>query len=428
MTDSRAPMNTSPKPPAPGSEYSGTGDFVVRPLTAADWPAAKAVDAAAFGYTPDHDFLDDIALPQYDPARFTGVYDPELDGLLVGIGGIQTRALTFPGRGPSPVAAVTWVGVRPDQQRRGVLRQVMTHQLHGLHASGGEPVAILTASEAAIYGRFGYGLAALRTTLEIPAPTALRPDLPISRVTECDLAHALPLMKQIYERVRTASTGYLDREDVVWTAQLSEHPFVLKGRGARRFAVHADGFITYRIAEAWTDRGPDSTLTVGEICAVTPAARAALWQHVLRYPLVRKVVHPMAWVDEPLPDMLTNPRALSSSTGDHLWVRLVDLDRAIGLRTYSRAADVVVEVVDSFCPWNDGVWQLHLDAAGGTAERTDRPAQIVAGVADLGAAFLGGTRLARLALAGRVTGDTSAIALLDAALATALSPTTPEGF
>lgn len=414
------------QPPAPGDQ-SGVGGFVVRPLTAADWPAAKAIDAAAFGYTRDDDFLDNVALPQYDPVRFTGVCDPDLGGLLVGIGGIQSRAMTFPG-GPAPVAAVTWVGVRPDQQRRGILREVMKHQLHGLHASQAEPVAILTASEAAIYGRFGYGLAALRTSFEIPAPTALRPDLPVERVRESDLTEALPRMKEIHQQVRSAAVGYLDRDDVIWNHLFSEHPFAQKGRGAHRIALHPDGYITYRIAEAWSDRGPNSTLTVGEICALTPVARASLWQHVLRYPLVRKVVQPLGWVDEPLPDMLTNPRALSSSIGDHIWVRLVELNRAIGLRTYSRSADVVIRVVDSFCPWNDGVWQLRLGPEGGTAEPSNEPAEIVAGVADLGAAFLGGTRLARLAQAGRVTGDPVSIALLDGAMGTALRPSTPEGF
>ena len=75
--------------------------FVVRPLTDADWPAAKAVDGLAFGYQPDDDFLDTVALPTYDMGRFTGVFDPELGGMLVGIGGIQSRDLTLPGRGPT---------------------------------------------------------------------------------------------------------------------------------------------------------------------------------------------------------------------------------------------------------------------------------------------------------------------------------------
>lgn len=117
------------EPPASGTT-SEAGGFRVRALTDADWPGAKLVDGLGFGYLPDDDFLDTVIRPLYDLDQFTGVFDPALGDLLVGIGGIQSRSMTFPGRGPAPVAAVTWVAVRPDQQRRGILRQVMTHQLH----------------------------------------------------------------------------------------------------------------------------------------------------------------------------------------------------------------------------------------------------------------------------------------------------------
>ena len=56
-----------------------------------------------------------------------------------------------------PVAGVTWVGCLPSHRRRGVLTSMMRHQLDDV-AARGESVAVLTASEAVIYGRFGYGL------------------------------------------------------------------------------------------------------------------------------------------------------------------------------------------------------------------------------------------------------------------------------
>jgi predicted N-acetyltransferase YhbS len=139
------------EPKAANAESS----FLVRALADADWPDAKALDAAAFGYEPDHDYLDTISLPAQDIRRFIGVFDPALDSRPVGIAAIQSRTINYPGGRAFPVAAVTWVGVRPDQQRRGILRQLMKAQLHDLHDSGGEPIAILTASEGGIYGRFG---------------------------------------------------------------------------------------------------------------------------------------------------------------------------------------------------------------------------------------------------------------------------------
>ena len=412
-----------PPDPAPASD-----GIVVRPLTADDWAGAKALDAAAFGYDTDDDFLDTVSLPGLDITRFLGAYDSALDGLMVGTCAIQSRTLTFPGRGPAPVAAVTWVSVRPDQQRRGILRRMMTAQLHGLHDQQREPVAILTASEAVIYGRFGYGLASLRTRLEIPAPAALRPGLPTEPVLEVPREQALPRLRALHADVAPRTPGYLDRTPAIWDTLLSDHPFVNKGVSARRFAVHADGYAVFRLSDRWTDRGPDYTLTVSELVARTPVARASLWRHLLHYPLVRTVVFPRAWVDEPLAHLLVNPRALASDSSDNVWVRIVDLDRAMDLRTYSAAADVTVRVSDPFCPWNDGVWRLRLDQHSGRAERTDAAPGIELDVSDLGAAFLGGTGLAVLAVAGRVTGDAEAIEALDRALATSLQPWTPEGF
>jgi predicted acetyltransferase len=405
-----------------------TDEILIRPLTAADWPGAKALDAAAFGYDTDDDFLDTVSLPALDIGRFLGAFDPALDGQLVGTCAIQSRELTFPGHGPAPVAAVTWVSVRPDQQRRGILRRLMKRQLHGLHEDQREPVAILTASEAVIYGRFGYGLASLRTRLEVPAPAPFRPDVTTEPVLEVPQDQALPRVRELHASIAPTFPGFLDRSPEVWATLFSDHPFASRGVNRRRFALHPDGYVVFRLSENWTDRGPDHTLTISELAASTPVARASLWRHVLNYPLVRTVVFPRAWVDEPLLHLLANPRTLSADSSDNVWVRIVDLPRAVDLRTYSSPAAVTARVVDRFCPWNDGVWRLQLTGAGGRAQRSDDAPELQLDISDLGAAFLGGTGIAALAIAGRVTGSPGAIGALDLALRGSLAPWTPEGF
>src|SRR5689334_20136010 len=78
-------------------------------------------------------------------------------GRAVGCAASWPLRMTIPG-GELPAAGVTWVAVLPSHRRRGLLREFMRRQLDDLHARG-EPLAVLTASEAAIYGRFGYGIA-----------------------------------------------------------------------------------------------------------------------------------------------------------------------------------------------------------------------------------------------------------------------------
>jgi predicted acetyltransferase len=402
--------------------------FAVRALTTQDWPAAKAVDGLAFGYQPDDDFLDTVALPTYEISRFTGVFDTDLGDQLVGIGAIQSRNMTLPGQRPTPVAAVTWVAVRPDQQRRGILRQVMTHQLHGLHQSAGESVAILTASEGGIYGRFGYGNAESRVRLTVPAPAEFKPGVEVQRVRQVLRDEAMSAIKLRYAAAQSTTTGFLSRSDADWAARFSDHPKAARGRTPFRYVLHADGYAVYHLVEGWNDAGPDQTLELDEICATTPLAWASIWNFLLRHPLTRTVKYRMGWADDPLPLLLANPRGMTQEHTDHVWVRLVDLQRAMPLRSYSSAVSVVIRIADEFCPWNAGVWRLELDGDGGTAPPPAAPPAIEADITDLGSAFLGGTRIARLASAGRVTGSPEAVLALDSAFAGPLHPWTPEGF
>ena len=195
-----------------------------------------------------------------------------------------------------------------------------------------------------------------------------------------------------------------------------------------RYALHPDGFVAYRVKMDTDDRGFANTLVVHEICALTPVAWASLWRHVLDYGLVRTVTYRRAWIDDPLRELVADVRSLTLPVADHVWLRLVDLDRAVGYRGYRIATGVTIGLTDAFCPWNAGSWRLDLDPAGGTATSSTEEPEIFLDTTDLASAFLGGVPLSRLAMAGRVTGDAAAIESLTVALSTPLAPWTPEGF
>jgi predicted acetyltransferase len=405
-----------------------TAPIVVRTLTEADVATTEALDNATFGHQPAAGYFEQVNRPLWELDRFIGAFDPGLDGEQVGSAGIYSLTMTFPEHRPQPVAGVTWVCVRPDRQRRGVLTAMMRHQLDDLHDAGREPVAILTASEAAIYGRFGYGLAVDRVRLEAPAGLTFRPGVTTEGVRQVPRERALPLVRDLYDRARLRVTGLMARSDADWNALYSDHEEARDGGTPLYFALHDDGFVAYRIKDDWTDRGPASTLSVHEISASTPPAWASLWRHVLDYPLVREVIYRWAWIDDPLRDLVVDVRALRRPASDHVWLRLVDLARAIGLRSYRTTCSVTVGLTDDFCPWNAGSWRLDLDTDGGAATRVDDEPQVRLDTADLAAAFLGGSRLGRLVGAGRVTGDPAAIEALGLALSTSLAPWVPEGF
>ncbi len=402
--------------------------LVVRELKDHDLADILELDATAFGQDMPVEFLDEVIVPQLELDRFIGVRDPAAADRLVAVACILSKDLTFPGGGVHPTAGVSWVGVRPGWRRRGLLRQMITDQLHRLHDSAGEAVAILTASEAALYGRFGYGRAIDQARFQVTHGAAFRPAVQVDNVIDVHPEQARPQVKAIYNRVAAQRPGYLRRSDAIWGIRFSDHDVARRGASKLRFALHEDGYVAYRVKPDWGDRGPDFGLQLDEICAATPRAFASLWRFLLDLDLTRQVTYHRGWVDDPLPSLLLDPRSVTMSRHDHVWLRIVDLDRAIRLRQYNSAAQVTVRIVDATCPWNDGTWSLQLSPDGGQAERTTAAADITLDIRDLGACLLGGTSLARLAEAGLVTGAPDAVGALGSALGWPLAPWCPEGF
>ena len=120
-------------------------------------------DFEAFTAAQYSAFLED---PQDDDIRLTRAFT-DLDrmiGFHDGTGWASTagdypKLVNLPGGAQVPVAAVTAVTVSPAHRRRGLLTRMMRHQLDTIAARGHESLAMLFASEAMIYGRFGYGMA-----------------------------------------------------------------------------------------------------------------------------------------------------------------------------------------------------------------------------------------------------------------------------
>lgn len=336
----------------------------------------------------------------FEPDRHHGVFE---DGEMLAGAGIQTREITVPGGGPRPVAAVTGVCVRPGHRRRGLLTRLMTAQLHGLHEDGREAIAALWASEAGIYDRFGYGPAAEFARLSVPRGAAFRPDVVTGdvRVREAPAAEAMPLIKACHDRIRPTRTGWLSRTDGMWNAHLADEEHDRGGLTAYRYALHPQGYAVYRIKGDWQDRGPRNELHVREIVAETDEAYAALYRYLLDLDMVGELKFFTA-SDDPVVHLLADQRLALRSRTDSLWVRLVDVDRALPLRRYLSDVDAVLDVRDAFCPWNAGRWRLTVKDGDASVRRVDDEPDVELDVQALGAAFLGGTRLATLARAQRV--------------------------
>jgi len=360
--------------------------------------AAMRVTESAFGEEQkDEDFERHRKMLPRD--RFFAAYDGERP---VGTTASFPFRLAVPG-GELAAGGVTWVGVLPSHRRRGILRHLMRSQLDDLRERG-EPLAILWASEAAIYGRFGYGIAAPSTEMNADRSRfAFREDPgPVGTVRIVDFDEAKQLLPRVYDKVWRRIPGFVERSADWWEQYRLADPEHWRRGGGPKFCALLEiddepvAYAIYRIKPGWEDGYSQAQVRLLETLAATPIAARELWRFVFGIDLIVRIrgkYDPAS----PLFLLMTDPRSLQLRVSEGLWLRFVDLEAALAGRTYHGDDAVVIEVRDSFCPWNEGRWRV-----GQEVGRTDDAAELELDSADLASAYLGAFDFHRLAEAERV--------------------------
>ncbi len=405
----------------------------LRVLKPEEWDKLYANLIRAFGEPPEAEEERELwrALTEYD--RFLGAWEGE--ECVASAGAFRFR-LTVPGGASVPAAGVTMVGVAATHRRRGLLTSLMRRQLDDVR-SWGEPLAVLTASEPAIYGRFGYGAATFQTDAEIDtgrAGLSVPPGTDDVRLRYVDPADALDACEAVYARLVPERPGMVARGPG-WERLGVLDPESGRGGASPLSCVVAErdgrtvGYARFRVKPSWEPGGPEGEVVLSALEALDPAAGAALWRFLFDIDLTSRLVARGRPVDENWQYLVSDIRRCRPRLRDALYVRLVDVGAALGARTYRAPVDVVLEVEDAFCPWNAGRWRLSGDAKGASCERTDDAADLALSVRELGAAYLGGVALTALASAGRVR-ELRGGALAEASLAFGSDPAPwlPHGF
>ena len=337
---------------------------------------------------------------------------------MVGSAASLDLTLTVPGGAGVPAAGLTAVAVLPTHRRSGALTAMIRHSFQDAREHG-DPVAALLASESAIYGRFGYGVATHACDLTITRPhSALRGGLQITgRVRLVDLDEARALLPDL----QSASTsglgvpGSIGRSDPMWAVYFHDPEHWRDGATARFHAVYENGagvptgFVRYRLKENWDDALPQYQMTIGDLHAVDAEAYGALWSYCLGVDLVSTVKSYSRRVGEPVLELLADPRRVQRRIRDGLWVRLIDLPAALASRHYRVEGDLVLEVEDDLCPWNQGRYRLSGGPDGAVCAGTNTGPDLKIAASDLASAYLGNERLASQCWAGRVQGSDAAV-------------------
>lgn len=374
--------------------------YDVRALHPDELRAASTLFRAALHYGPASDEEWAAGRAGLNDDRVLGAFR---DGTMVGTALSFGSELLLPGGESLPMAMVTAVGVRADSTRRGALTALMRAQLTGVR----EPLATLRASEATIYGRFGYGVATRGRTVLVNGERArFRPGVPGGgSVRIMPLGEAFDLLPALYDSIGDRRPGWIARPEAWWREMRS---WVLRPDGGPHVvAVHTgpdgdDGFVMYQVPRG--SRGERRAVTVSALTAAGPDAWAGLWRFLLSIDLAEDVRAGLRPLDEPVEELFDDVRAVRTvDHEDETWLRLVDVPRALAGRAFgtfpAASGSVVIEVRDAFLPANSGRYRL----GDGPAVRVVEPAELTMDVDVLAQLFLGDVAPSTLAYAGRLT-------------------------
>ncbi|MGW7424346.1 GNAT family N-acetyltransferase [Streptomyces sp. NPDC054813] len=377
----------------------------------------------------------DARRKQFVPGRLLGAFD---GSRCVATFRSFDQELTTVGGATVPADAISNVTVTATHRRRGLLTRMMSQDLAAAKERG-DVVATLIAAEYPIYGRYGFGPATTLTewTVEV-GRTGLDPRWSApedgGRIDLLDVEDVRKLGPELHERVRRSTPGAVSRSELWWQLRTGavrvetdwKEPFHAAYRSA---GGEVEGLVAYEVDDTWHGKQPDETATVKWLLGATPAAERALWHYLCSVDWITKVKSGWRSPDDLLPHYLPDPRAARiTSQADWLWVRILDVVRALEARTYDTAGSLVLEVAD-----RQGLagGRFRLDTSPEQAScvpTTDAP-ELTLDIADLASVWLGDQSVARLHALGRVQeARVGAARKADALLRTSGRPWCPDIF
>ncbi|MDR2321822.1 MAG: GNAT family N-acetyltransferase [Microbacterium sp.] len=361
--------------------------------------------------------------------RNIGVYAPGIEIPVATVDSWVTP-MTVPGDAGAHVDmwAISIVTVAATHRRRGIARNLLEGELRAA-ASAGVPIAGLTATEATIYGRYGFGPAIPVSRVRVDARRAGGVTLPAAdgatTVEYLEPDALLAALGEVHERARLDRPGDIPGWPLRWRRMAGLAPGDERSRAVRGVrAVDAEGttrgVLAYTLDELPDEFGAD--FGIRHLDAETPEALRALWAFAVNHDLIRTVHADLRPVDDPLPWLVANQRAVQVTVHDHGWLRILDVPAVLGARTYRAPLDLVLRVSDPL-GFAEGSWRLSVgpDGKGVVDATTDAP-DVELGVDALSSLYLGGVSAPTLRAAGRISASAEASATIQNAFGTAVEP------
>lgn len=329
------------------------------------------------------------------------------------------RTINTGGGHVEPADFITDVTVRTSMRRRGLLTELLRLDLAEA-AERGLALAALTASEATIYRRFGFGPATglYPARLDTRAGCTFLASEPEGTMQEIDLDAAPGILDEVFAAFHLATRGSHERcawhDDEAtgrWSVMSNRRTGQVRAAAHRDGRGRADGIVTF-VHRTGPGSPFELRVEVKEMIAAHESAELALWRYLASMDLVHEVSAPQLNPGSALPWVLTDPRRLTREGGGDLnWLRILDVPRALRVRGWDGQGRLRIAVRDRL-GLADGVFDLEVGPDGAEVNRVEGPADVAMDVSTLGSLYLGLADPVTLAVAGLLTGEPAAIAEL----------------
>ena len=349
------------------------------------------------------------------PERTSCAFDGEH---MIGTCGGYGLELALPGGNTLPMCGTTIVTVAQTHRRRGVLRQMMRHHLDQA-LERDDPLAGLWASEGSIYPRFGFGPAAecLLARIDSRAVNIDGVD-PALKLRSVELADVESAIGAFYESIWRERAGHFARGREWWRMRFCTDPEHYRDGGSEMRCVvcerdgNVEGYVRYRqfMTEAEFGQG---VIRGAELMAPGAAAHAALWNFLLNIDLFPKIEFWNLPVDDELEWRVADLYKVRRTIIDNLWLRILDVPRALSARAYNVDEKIRIQVHDEFGEHACGCFELETSPAGSQCTTTSADADVELPAWALGALYLGRRCALPMTKAGIIKGSEADVLKLD---------------
>lgn len=410
----------------------------IRPVRDEEWEAFNRVPGIVFGNHTGE---------PWDPNNPRNqVFRPEWSVAAIEDGEVATTYGAYPftqrlNGGKVRAAGVTFVGTLPQFRRRGHLRKIMEYDFKRRYEERLEPVAILLASIASIYQRYGYACVSTTVRFDIdPKWINFVPSMPKSSGAWREVKKdQQPLLDEMFTSFIEPRNGWLRRGTPMWDMQVfSGDTYDGVNPGPSLISLYEEngepqGYVAWApkfVHSTPSDSGPPGQrIYIRDYVYKTPSAYRAMWDYLKNFDLASRIVFDAVPTDDPAFHVLQDPRELHATHRDWMHGRILDLERLLPLRPYGAEGRVVFDVRDEMCPWNADRWALEAGPEGSAVSRTKESPSLTLDISALAQLLYGQVSPTNSVRYGRAEASRDAdLKLWDAMWRTEYAPFCNNGF